>query len=50
MLLFYFPECLDLRAICPSGKTEIAHAFLYFSFINCICNDDNQAGPFSVFR
>ena len=20
--LFYFPECLDLGAICPCGKTE----------------------------
>ena len=27
ILLFYFPECLDLGAICPCGRTEIVHEF-----------------------
>ena len=26
-LLFYFPECLDLGAIGPCGKTKIVHEF-----------------------
>ena len=48
-MLFYFPECLDLRAICPHGKTEIVQ-FWYFSFIECICNDDGQSCTFEVFQ
>ena len=47
--LFYFPECQDLRAICPGGKTEIVQ-FCYFSFIECICNDDGQSCTFEVFQ
>ena len=48
-LLFYFPECLDLGAIGPCGKTKIVHEFWDFSFIECICNDDGQSCTFEVF-
>ena len=50
ILLFYFLECLNLGAICPCGKTEIVHEFLYFHLIECIHKIYGQSNTFEVLQ